>query len=89
MPTWNIQPEKNKRNRSDHFWISQDYVNKYKVADFFAEPGDVGFFQMDIFHRSGKNTSNLFRFVAIARYHRILTDDFNVGELIYRVVEGQ
>jgi ectoine hydroxylase-related dioxygenase (phytanoyl-CoA dioxygenase family) len=66
---------------------------QYRVPDRYTagatplavplEAGDAIFFNFDLIHRSGSNVSNGLRFTAIARFHRMFTDDFVPGRLVY------
>jgi len=68
---------------SEQFKIGKNYLSKYEKTEFIANVGDAGFFNMDIIHKSGVNSSKHIRFVAGCRFHRMLSDDFTTGELKY------
>ncbi|MCU1283371.1 MAG: Phytanoyl-CoA dioxygenase (PhyH) [bacterium] len=69
---------------SEQFRIADDEIAKFESCPGICEAGDAVFFHMDIFHRSGRNVSDRFRFSGGARFHRIAVDDFVPGRLIYQ-----
>jgi len=79
----NTQGVKFDSTTSEQFKVSEEFIERYGTKDFIAKPGDAGFFNMDIIHRSGENRSDTIRFAAACRYHRMLADDFTTGELQY------
>ena len=56
--------------------VPQDLVDKYEPAMAELKKGDMLIIHMNVFHRSGDNMSDRFRFSALARYHRIMASDF-------------
>ena len=71
-------------HKSQQYQLPEDVVAQYEPHQVVANAGDALFFHMSLFHRSGANVSRRIRFVAGARYHRILTDDFVPGRLVYK-----
>ena len=69
---------------SEQFFIPLDLTTSFTAERAVLNAGDAIFFNFDLIHRSGANVSEFFRFTAIARYHRMLTDDFKAGRLVYR-----
>lgn len=69
---------------SEQFRVPADIVKNFNLEQVILNAGDAIFFNFDLIHRSGFNSSNMFRFTAIARYHRMLTSDFKAGRLVYR-----
>jgi ectoine hydroxylase-related dioxygenase (phytanoyl-CoA dioxygenase family) len=49
---------------------------KYPSIPLYCEEGDVFFFDLDLLHRSGINTSNMIRWSAQARYHNATETSF-------------
>lgn len=72
---------------SEQFKIEDKVISKYTILDAKMQFGDVGFFTMDMIHRSGSNQSKKFRIVAGARYHNMLAHDFRVGEFKYNYLQ--
>ncbi len=70
---------------SEQFEIPFDLTTSFTAEPVLMKAGDALFFNFDLVHRSGFNASEFFRFTAIARFHRMLTDDFKAGRLVYRV----
>ncbi len=68
---------------SQQYEVPDDLVARHDVVPVLAQAGDAVLFHMDLFHRSGRNTSGEFRFTAATRYHRMLTEDFVPGRLQY------
>lgn len=68
---------------SEQFIIPSKYVDIEKEIDLVAKGGDVAFFNMNLIHRSGDNTSDKIRFVAGVRYHNMASSDFLPGRLKY------
>jgi ectoine hydroxylase-related dioxygenase (phytanoyl-CoA dioxygenase family) len=75
---------KNDAVTSEQFRVPADFVERFTPEKTLLNAGDAIFFNFDLIHRSGFNASNFFRFTAIARYHRMLTEDFKAGRLVYR-----
>lgn len=73
---------------SHQFTVPLEYVEKYPRVDVVAHTGDVVFFNMDIIHKSGQNTSANVRFSALGRYHRILTQDYTPGKFFFKPSVG-
>lgn len=69
---------------SEQYKVPMEYVQQFKAEQVLLNAGDAIFFNFDLIHRSGYNASDMFRFTAIARYHRMLTPDFKAGRLVYR-----
>ncbi len=56
--------------------IPEEYVKKYDDMVVTVNAGDVVFFNMLLFHRSGHNISNHVRFAIQSRFHTSTADDF-------------
>ncbi|MGZ6987182.1 MAG: phytanoyl-CoA dioxygenase family protein [Ilumatobacteraceae bacterium] len=69
---------------SEQFRIPVDEIAKFEPWSSVCEAGDAVFFHMDVFHRSGRNVSNRFRFSGGARFHRVAVEDFVPGRLVYQ-----
>jgi hypothetical protein len=78
-----VTEEKGETFTSFQYAVPEKYVKNYPVTKLICKPGDTSFFNMDIIHRSGMNTSNRFRFNAIARFHRMSTQDHIPGHMVY------
>lgn len=68
---------------SEQFVVPDDYINHSKQINVVAKQKDIAFFNMNLIHRSGDNTSDKIRFVAGVRYHKMISDDFVPGRLNY------
>jgi len=64
--------------------VSDKIIKKFDLKQFELDIGDVIFLNFDTIHRSGLNKSNIFRMVAICRYHKMLLNDFNAGLNIFK-----
>ena len=62
--------------------VPEDYVKKYEDIMVETNVGDAVFFNMLLFHKSGKNISNELRFTIQSRYHMSTADDFIPYEFI-------
>ena len=62
--------------------VPQELVEKYKDQNVPVKAGDVIFFNMLLFHRSGKNISNKVRFAIQGRFHKATANDFAPFDLI-------
>lgn len=69
---------------SEQFDIPDDYIRRYETLTAVAKFGDALFFNMDLLHRSGLNSSDKIRFSAGIRFHKMLSDDFLPGRNIYK-----
>jgi len=76
--------EKKNYGVSEQYKIPDECVDKYDPISITADAGDVIFFHMDLFHRSGINATGQIRFAAGVRFHQMLTEDFLPGRLIYK-----
>lgn len=58
--------------------VPSKYIKKYKnkLISIKLDAGDAIFMHMNTFHRSGKNSSNLFRLSIVSRYHDVSKKDF-------------
>ena len=72
-----------KENLSDQYEVDSSYVYKYEKTKVLISAGDTICFNMDLFHRSGFNISNKFRFAIGVRFHKMLEEDFLPGMNIY------
>lgn len=64
--------------------VDSKLIDKFNLKQFELDIGDIIFLNFDTIHRSGVNKSNIFRIVAICRYHKMSLNDFNAGLNIYR-----
>jgi len=62
--------------------VPEEFVSKYEDLIVRANAGDVVFFNMLLFHRSGQNISNKVRFATQGRFHTSTADDFIPFDLI-------
>lgn len=69
---------------SEQFRIPAEKIQSFTTQQVLLNAGDAIFFNFDLVHRSGFNSSGFFRFTAIARYHRMLASDFKAGRLVYK-----
>ena len=77
-----VHKKKNKSSKRD---IDPKKLKKYKtILKYDLNLGDTLLMNMDMVHRSGKNTSNKFRISLIGRYHNMTKKDFNPGLNIYK-----
>ena len=75
---------KKKKSKSKLYSVKRNidpkYLKKYKVIiSKELKKGDALLTDLDLVHRSGKNSSNKFRMSLIGRYHKLLSKDFNSG----------
>ena len=56
--------------------VPDEFVSKYEDLVIHANAGDVIFFNMLVFHRSGQNISNKVRLATQGRFHTSTADDF-------------
>jgi len=66
-------------NVSEQYQIKSSFIDKYEKPKIIISPGDTICFNMDLFHRSGFNTSNKFRFAIGVRFHKMFEEDFLPG----------
>ena len=62
--------------------VPEEFVSKYEDLVVRANAGDVVFFNMLLFHRSGQNISNKVRLATQGRFHTSTADDFIPFDLI-------
>jgi hypothetical protein len=62
--------------------VPDEFVSKYEDLVVHANAGDVIFFNMLVFHRSGQNISNKVRLTTQGRFHTSTADDFIPFDLI-------
>jgi ectoine hydroxylase-related dioxygenase (phytanoyl-CoA dioxygenase family) len=60
--------DKNDINTSEQYRVPLEYVQRFSPEQVPLSAGDAILFNFDLIHRSGFNSSGLFRFTAIARY---------------------
>jgi hypothetical protein len=68
---------------SEQYRVPDAYVEGYPSHAVVARPGDVLFFDMRLFHRSGINVSDEIRFSGGVRFHRMTSGDFTPGRFLY------
>ena len=56
--------------------VAPEYIAKYSIMDVEIKKGDVLFFDTELFHRSGVNTSNRMRFSCQVRHAINTAEDF-------------
>ena len=56
--------------------VEPEYIAKYSIMDVEIKKGDVLFFDTELFHRSGVNTSNRMRFSCQIRHAINTAEDF-------------
>jgi hypothetical protein len=61
--------------------IPDTVAQRYPIAQLPADDGDAIFMNMATIHRSGINSSRRMRFSALARFHRMRSDDFVPGQV--------
>ncbi len=71
-----VQHEKRDGFSTEQRGIDPKCVEKYPELVMEGRKGDVLFFDMNMFHRSGANRSSRIRYSAILRFHRMLADDY-------------
>jgi len=64
--------------------IDPKLIKNLEIKKFELNLGDFIFLNMDTVHRSGENTSKIFRMSSICRYHKTNSKDFNPGLNIYK-----
>ena len=79
VPTQN---EKKSELSTRQISVPEEYVKKYEDLVVTVHVGDVVFFNMLLFHRSGVNISDKIRFSVQSRFHTATADDFIPFELI-------
>ena len=67
--------------KTDHFSteqrrIDESLVSRYAPISAVGKIGDAYLFDMNTFHRSGRNISSRIRFSALMRFHRMFADDY-------------
>lgn len=62
--------------------VPEKFIEKYDDVTVSVNAGDVVFFNMLLFHRSGKNISNHVRFAIQGRFHTSTSEDFIPFDLI-------
>jgi ectoine hydroxylase-related dioxygenase (phytanoyl-CoA dioxygenase family) len=68
---------------SQQYAIPEEDIKGFERESLIASRGDAYFINFDLVHCSGANTSGMFRFTVICRYHKMLANDFVPGRLIY------
>ena len=79
VPTQN---EKKSELSTRQISVPEEYVKKYEDLVVTVHVGDVVFFNMLLFHRSGVNISDKVRFAVQSRFHTATADDFIPFELV-------
>jgi hypothetical protein len=67
--------------KADHYSteqrsVDERLVSRYSPVSATGQTGDAYLFDMNTFHRSGRNVSNRIRFSALMRFHRVFADDY-------------
>jgi hypothetical protein len=76
------QNEKKSELSTRQISVPEEYVKKYEDLIVTVDVGDVVFFNMLLFHRSGVNISDKIRFAVQSRFHTATADDFIPFELV-------
>jgi hypothetical protein len=69
---------------SQQLEMPREVIERYTEQAIEAGPGDLVLCHMDLVHRSGRNTSDGFRFTTGYRFHNALAADFLPGRTIYQ-----
>ena len=76
------QNEKKSELSTRQISVPEEHVKKYEDLVVPVDAGDVVFFNMLLYHRSGTNISDKVRFAVQSRFHTSTADDFIPFELI-------
>ena len=76
-------PNQKQLFNSEQYEINSQQLKQFEKIKILIPSGDALFFNMDLIHRSGYNSSNKFRFSIGARFHKMLTNDFMPGRNYY------
>ena len=68
---------------SEQYPLPPGLLAQYEQVSVAAKAGDGVFFNMNLFHASGLNSSARIRFTLGARFHRAAAADFQPGRLIF------
>ncbi len=79
-----VKKERPGKFRSLQRKIDHKLIKNLKIKKFELNLGDFIFLNMDTVHRSGENSSKIFRMSSICRYHKTNSRDFNPGLNIYK-----
>ena len=79
-----VKKERPGKFRSLQRKIDPKLIKNLEIKKFELNLGDFIFLNMDTVHRSGENTSKIFRMSSICRYHKTNSKDFNPGLNIYK-----
>ena len=70
------QNEKKSELSTRQISVTEEYIKKYEDLVVPVDAGDVVFFNMLLYHRSGINISDKVRFAVQSRFHTATADDF-------------
>ena len=76
------QNEKKSELSTRQISVPEEYIKKYEDLVVPVDVGDVVFFNMLLYHRSGVNISDKVRFAVQSRFHTATADDFIPFELV-------
>ena len=76
------QNEKKSELSTRQISVPEEYIKKYEDLVVPVDAGDVVFFNMLLYHRSGVNISDKVRFAVQSRFHTATADDFIPFELV-------
>ena len=76
------QNEKKSELSTRQISVPEEHVKKYEDLVVPVDVGDVVFFNMLLYHRSGINISDKVRFAVQSRFHTATADDFIPFELV-------
>ncbi len=77
-----LSNEKQNASYTTQIPVPDEFIEKYEDVAVPVNVGDVVFFNMLLFHRSGQNTSNQVRFAIQGRFHTSTSEDFIPFDLI-------
>lgn len=72
---------------SQQLTVSDSEVSEYEEISVNLKSGDILFINLNLFHRSGHNSSNRFRFTALMRFHNMMADDYVPYGILYNYSE--
>jgi len=71
-----VVKERREYGTTEQRGVPESMASKYETAVAECKKGDITLLHMNLFHRSGVNTSSQIRFSTISRFHKIMSDDF-------------
>lgn len=83
-----VESVKSSAIASEQLAVPATHIDGLRQVQATASRGDAYFMHMDAVHKSGLNSSDRFRWTAIVRFHRMFTEDFKPGRLVYRYTKA-